>query len=56
MTDQRDSSSLRGPVRAAIGLLAVAAALAVGHLLAAITGPNSSPYLAVGNTAIDLTP
>lgn len=38
------------------GVLAVVAALAVGHLAAAFVGPNASPYLAVGNSAIDLTP
>ncbi|GDY32853.1 molybdopterin-binding protein [Gandjariella thermophila] len=39
-----------------IGVLSIGSALAVGHLVAAATGPNSSPYLAVGNTAVDLTP
>ncbi|PRW62742.1 molybdopterin-dependent oxidoreductase [Actinopolyspora mortivallis] len=43
-------------VAALIGLLSVAAALAAGHLVAALTVPASSPYLAVGNTAIDLAP
>ncbi|WP_016700866.1 molybdopterin-dependent oxidoreductase [Actinoalloteichus spitiensis] len=39
------------------GLLSVAAALGTGHLLAGLTGePGSSPFLAVGNTAIDLAP
>ncbi|MFD7653019.1 molybdopterin-dependent oxidoreductase [Actinosynnema sp. NPDC059797] len=38
------------------GLLGVAAALAAGHLVAALVGPPASPFLAVGNTAIDLTP
>lgn len=42
--------------RAATGVLATATALAAGHLLAGATTPNSSPYLAVGNTAITLTP
>ncbi|PXY32771.1 molybdopterin-binding protein [Prauserella muralis] len=37
-------------------MLALAAALAGGHLVAAFVGPNASPYLAVGNSAIDLTP
>ncbi|MEV8437866.1 molybdopterin-dependent oxidoreductase [Actinosynnema sp. NPDC051121] len=40
----------------AAGLVAVAAALAAGHLVAALTDPFASPFLAVGNTAIDLTP
>lgn len=39
-----------------IGVLALAAALAAGHLVAAFVGVNASPYLAVGNSAIDLTP
>ncbi|GAA3435030.1 molybdopterin-dependent oxidoreductase [Kutzneria kofuensis] len=39
-----------------VGLLGVAAALAAGHLVAAFIDPNASPFLAVGNAAIDLTP
>jgi DMSO/TMAO reductase YedYZ molybdopterin-dependent catalytic subunit len=39
-----------------IGVLAVASALAAGHLVAGLTNPNASPLFAVGNTAIDLTP
>ncbi|WP_231114783.1 molybdopterin-dependent oxidoreductase [Lentzea aerocolonigenes] len=39
-----------------IGLVSVAAALAAGHLVAALVNPLASPFLAVGNTAIDLTP
>lgn len=38
------------------GVLALAAALAVGHLVAGFISINASPYLAVGNGAIDLTP
>ncbi|CRK60204.1 Probable sufite oxidase [Alloactinosynnema sp. L-07] len=41
---------------ALIGVLAVASALAAGHLVAGFVGPNASPFLAVGNSAIDLTP
>jgi DMSO/TMAO reductase YedYZ molybdopterin-dependent catalytic subunit len=41
---------------ALIGVLGVAAALAAGHLVAGIVDPDASPFLAVGNTAIDLTP
>ncbi|GAA1206267.1 DMSO/TMAO reductase YedYZ, molybdopterin-dependent catalytic subunit [Prauserella alba] len=37
-------------------IVALAAALAAGHLVAAFVGPQASPLLAVGNTAIDLTP
>jgi DMSO/TMAO reductase YedYZ molybdopterin-dependent catalytic subunit len=55
-------SAVTGPVRlsrwlaATLGILAVAAALAAGHLVAGLLEPNASPFLAVGNTAIDLTP
>ncbi|HOQ52672.1 MAG TPA: molybdopterin-dependent oxidoreductase [Micropruina sp.] len=40
----------------AAGALAVLAGLAAGHLIAALTGPDSSPALAVGSRLIDLTP
>ncbi|MBK1783453.1 molybdopterin-dependent oxidoreductase [Prauserella cavernicola] len=39
-----------------LGVLALAAALAAGHLVAGFISVNASPYLAVGNGAIDLTP
>ncbi|MFD5827143.1 molybdopterin-dependent oxidoreductase [Lentzea sp. NPDC060358] len=39
-----------------VGLVSVAAALAAGHLVAGLVSPLASPFLAVGNTAIDLTP
>ncbi|NBH08415.1 molybdopterin-binding protein, partial [Amycolatopsis sp. SID8362] len=39
-----------------MGVVALAAALAAGHLIAGLVGVNASPYLAVGNGAIDLTP
>ncbi len=50
----------RGPA-ALLGVLALVAApaaghLAAGHLVAGFVGVNASPYLAVGNGAIDLTP
>ncbi|ONI73208.1 molybdopterin-binding protein [Actinosynnema sp. ALI-1.44] len=38
------------------GVLGVVAAVAVGHLVAGLLDANASPLLAVGNTAIDLTP
>ncbi|HKS48368.1 MAG TPA: molybdopterin-dependent oxidoreductase [Amycolatopsis sp.] len=44
------------PTAALIGVLALVAALGAGHLAAAFVGINASPYLAVGNAAIDLTP
>ena len=39
-----------------VGLLSLVAALAAGHLVAALVDPGASPYLAVGNTAIDMAP
>lgn len=41
---------------ALVGIVSVAAALAAGHLVAALVGPSASPFLAVGNTFIDFTP
>nr|WP_083472906.1 molybdopterin-dependent oxidoreductase [Kibdelosporangium phytohabitans] len=38
------------------GVLGVVAAVAVGHLVAGLLDGNASPLIAVGNTAIDLTP
>jgi hypothetical protein len=39
-----------------IGALAVGAALASGHLVAAVVSPLSSPFLAVGDTVIRFSP
>ncbi len=47
---------IRPGVGALIGVLAVGAALGVGHLVAALLSPASSPFLAVGNAAIALAP
>ena len=48
---------LAGALRGALcGLLAAAVALGVAELIAAITGPQGSPVVAVGGSAIDLTP
>ena len=45
------------PAKAALtGLLALIAALAAGHLVAAFVGLSASPYLAVCNAFIDITP
>ncbi|MDN5859742.1 MAG: molybdopterin-binding protein, partial [Pseudonocardia sp.] len=42
---------------AVVGLLSVAAALGAGHLVAGLLLiPQASPFLAVGNAAIDRTP
>ena len=39
-----------------MGLLSAAVALAVAHLVAGFVGREASPVIAVGSTAIDLTP
>jgi DMSO/TMAO reductase YedYZ molybdopterin-dependent catalytic subunit len=41
---------------ALFGILAALAGMGVGHLVAAVTEPQSSPVLAVGETVIDHTP
>lgn len=41
---------------ALLGLLAVGAAIGVGHLVAGLVAPSSSPYLAVGDTVIRFSP
>jgi DMSO/TMAO reductase YedYZ molybdopterin-dependent catalytic subunit len=43
-------------VAAGIGIISVGSALAVGQLAAAFVGADASPFLAVGNAAIDRTP
>lgn len=47
---------MAAPAAAAVGLLSMAAGLAVGHLVGALISPSASPLLAVGASAIDLTP
>ncbi|WP_051791640.1 molybdopterin-dependent oxidoreductase [Amycolatopsis jejuensis] len=49
-------TTTRRPAAALCGVLALLAALAAGQLVAALINGNASPYLAVGNSAIDLTP
>jgi DMSO/TMAO reductase YedYZ molybdopterin-dependent catalytic subunit len=41
---------------ALLGLLAVGASVGVGHLVAGIVSPASSPFVAVGNTVVRLAP
>lgn len=41
---------------ALIGVLSVGAAVGVGHLVAGLVSPPSSPYLAVGDTVIRISP
>ena len=43
-------------VAAGLGVLAVGAALGSAHLVAGVVSPTSSPFLAVGDTAIALAP
>ncbi len=43
-------------VAAVVGLLSMAAGLAAGHLVGGLISPTASPFLAVGSSAIDLTP
>jgi DMSO/TMAO reductase YedYZ molybdopterin-dependent catalytic subunit len=47
---------IAGSLAALVGVLAVVAAVSIGHLAAGLVAPGSSPVLAVGDTAIDLTP
>jgi DMSO/TMAO reductase YedYZ molybdopterin-dependent catalytic subunit len=51
-----NTSRLSTPAAAFVGLLSVAAGLGVGHLVAGLVSSTTSPFLAVGSTAIDLTP
>ncbi|MPY78999.1 MAG: molybdopterin-dependent oxidoreductase [Actinophytocola sp.] len=41
---------------ALVVVLALLAALTTGHLVAALVGPGASPYIAVGDSIIDLSP
>jgi DMSO/TMAO reductase YedYZ molybdopterin-dependent catalytic subunit len=54
-TDHDRSGSIPRGLAALIGLLAVAAALGVGHLVA-LLAPGSSPFFAVGDTVIRFSP
>jgi DMSO/TMAO reductase YedYZ molybdopterin-dependent catalytic subunit len=58
VTTELSPPDLRLPAKPAAltGVLAAAAALAAGHLVAGLAEPLSSPLVAVGNAAIDLTP
>lgn len=58
MHDDRPARPRPRTISAALaGLISVAAALAVGHLVAGLLSvPTASPFLAVGNAAIDRTP
>jgi DMSO/TMAO reductase YedYZ molybdopterin-dependent catalytic subunit len=56
VTTTASSTVLSRKVAAGIGVLAVWAALGVGHLVAGLISPASSPYLAVGDQVIRLSP
>lgn len=47
---------LRKPVAALVGVAAVVAAVAAGHLVAGFVHATASPVIAVGNSVRDLTP
>jgi len=53
---RRPPPRIGGGIAAIAAVLAVAAALGVGELVAALVSPASSPFLAVGQAAIRLTP
>ncbi|PZS27789.1 MAG: molybdopterin-binding protein [Pseudonocardiales bacterium] len=50
------SPRVSAPVAALVGLLSMVAGLATGHLVGGFISPTASPFLAVGASAIDLTP
>jgi DMSO/TMAO reductase YedYZ molybdopterin-dependent catalytic subunit len=56
VTSSRLAVRLSRSGAAFVGLLSVAAGLALGHLVGGLVSPTASPFLAVGGTAIDLTP
>ncbi len=47
---------MKTPVGAVLGVVSAGVALGVAHLVAAFVGDESSPVIAVGSAAIDLTP
>ena len=50
------STRLASSIAATVGLLSMAAGLALGHLVGVLISPTASPFLAVGSSAIDLAP
>ncbi|AIJ20539.1 molybdopterin-dependent oxidoreductase [Amycolatopsis methanolica] len=56
MSTNLESPRLSAPVAGLIGVIALIAALGAGHLVAGFVGAGASPFVAVGNAAIDLTP
>jgi molybdopterin-dependent oxidoreductase-like protein protein len=51
-----DVDPVARPVAALVGLLSMVVGLATGHVVGGFISPTASPFLAVGSTAIDLTP
>ncbi|GAB3586406.1 molybdopterin-dependent oxidoreductase [Amycolatopsis endophytica] len=51
-----ETPRLSAPVAGLIGVISLVAALGAGHLVAGFVGTNASPFFAVGNAAIDVTP
>ena len=51
-----NTSPLPVRVAALLGLVSISAGLALGHLVGGFISPSVSPFLAVGGSAIDLTP
>ncbi|MBA2309678.1 MAG: molybdopterin-binding protein, partial [Pseudonocardiales bacterium] len=51
-----DGRAIPAAIATLVGLLALAAALGVGHLLAGFIAPQSSPFVAVGDGFIRITP
>jgi DMSO/TMAO reductase YedYZ molybdopterin-dependent catalytic subunit len=56
MTTTRPTAQLSRPLAATIGMLAVWAALGTGHLTAGLISTASSPFLAVGDAVVRLSP
>ncbi|MBV9140587.1 MAG: molybdopterin-dependent oxidoreductase [Pseudonocardiales bacterium] len=50
------ATRLSAAVAALVGLLSTMAGVATGHLVGGLISPQASPFLAVGASAIDLTP
>ncbi|AQA21276.1 putative molybdopterin dependent oxidoreductase [Rhodococcus sp. MTM3W5.2] len=50
------NAALRLIARAVSGVIAAGVVLGVGELLSALTGPESSPFFAVGSTTVDRSP
>jgi DMSO/TMAO reductase YedYZ molybdopterin-dependent catalytic subunit len=50
------TSRLSVPAAGLVGVLSMAAGLGAGHLVGGLISPTASPFLAVGGSAIDLTP